>query len=134
MLLIASLLHDWCRSLRCIYYILCFATEEFRDYNLFIRRSRVFCTNNHPMLDICWYTGFYFGAYNAFLWFTLKFLRRFVDFSRIHVISGYIQVSIFVLVFLLTIILLTYLLTGLRSEYDLCVSACRPLFNLDTFI
>ena len=49
---------------------------------------------------------------------SLKFLRRFVDFSRIHVISGYIRVSIFVLVFFLTLILLNYLLTGLRFEYD----------------
>ena len=75
---------------------------------------------------------------------SLKFLRRFVDFSGIHVISGYNRMSILLLVFLFNsdlsagVLLLNYLLAGLPSRVqmfaNLCISAYRPVFSLITFM
>ena len=67
---------------------------------------------------------------------SLNFLRRFVDFSGIHFISGYNRMSNLLLVFLFNsdlsagVLLLNYLLAGLLSRVrlftSLSISAYRP--------
>ena len=128
MLSVTLLLYDWCRFLRCIYYIL-----YFRDGGIspgiiiLLSDDRVF-------------SYYYLLSYGL----SLNFLRRFVDFSGIHFISGYNRMSILLLVFLFNsdlsagVLFLNYLLAGLPSRVqmfaNLCISAYRPLFSLITLM
>ena len=108
MLLVTSLLYDWCRFLRCIYYIL-----YFRDGGIspgiiiLLSDDRVF-------------SYYYLLSYGL----SLNFLRRFVDISGIHFISSYNRMSILLLVFYLTLI---YLLAYYFSI--ICLQAFRPEYK-----
>ena len=108
MLPVTLLLYDWCRFLRCIYYIL-----YFRDGGIspgiiiLLSDDRVF-------------SYYYLLSYGL----SLNFLRRFVDFSGIHFISSYNRMSILLLVFYLTLI---YLLAYYFSI--ICLQAFRPEYK-----
>ena len=144
MLSVTLLLYDWCRFLRCIYYIL-----YFRDGGIspgiiiLLSDDRVFSYYYLPKVRLLLIHKFLEPIILSY-GLSLNFLRRFVDFSGIHVISGYTRMLILVLVFLCnsnssaSVLLLNYLLAGLPSRVrlfaNLCISACRPLFSLDTLI
>ena len=144
MLLITSLLHDWCRFLRCISYIL-----YFRDGGIspgiiiLLSDDRVFSYYYLPKVRLLLIHKFLEPIILSY-GLSLNFLRRFVDFSGIHFISGYNRMSILLLVFLFNsdlsagVLLLNYLLAGLPSRVqmfaNLCISAYRPLFSLITLM
>ena len=99
MLLVASLLYDWSRFLRCVYYILYFRDGGISP-GIIILCQMIACfrTNIYLMLAQCLEHKF-LGPIILSYGLSLKFLRRFVDFSGIHVISGYTRMSLLVLVF-----------------------------------
>ena len=144
MLSVTLLLYDWCRFLRCIYYIL-----YFRDGGIspgiiiLLSDDRVFSYYYLPKVRLLLIHKFLEPIILSY-GLSLNFLRRFVDFSGIHVISGYNRMSILLLVFLFNsdlsagVLFLNYLLAGLPSRVrmfaNLCISAYRPLFSLDTLM
>ena len=136
MLSVTLLLYDWCRFLRCIYYIL-----YFRDGGIspgiiiLLSDDRVFSYYYLPKVRLL-LTHKFLEPIILSYGLSLKFLRGFVDFSGIHVISGYTRMSILVLVFLFNSNLSASVhssiicLQAFRSKYDYLLTYVYLLADL----
>ena len=136
MLSVTLLLYDWCRFLRCVYYVL-----YFRDGGIspgiiiLLSDDRVFSYYYLPKVRLLLIHKFLEPIILSY-GLSLKFLRRFVDFSGIHVISGYTRMSILVLVFLFNSNLSASVhssiicLQAFRSDYDCLLSYVYLLADL----
>ena len=124
MLSVTLLLYDWCRFLRCIYYIL-----YFRDGGIspgiiiLLSDDRVFSYYYLPKVRLLLIHKFLEPIILSY-GLSLNFLRRSVDISGIHFISSYNRMSILLLVFYLTLI---YLLAYYFSI--ICLQAFRPEYK-----
>ena len=112
-----------------------------RDYNPFLRRSRIyvliFSPNARLLLTpeflepIMCSCNFIFNSYVGLLIFQItlyQWLYFDVDSRSCFLLNSNMYTGV---------LLLSYLLAGLRSKYvfaNLCISACRPLFSLITFM